>query len=146
MVGSVRQGLAVAAAMAIIVVIGVFVAAPAEKIGNPAYTRLGVSQVSDGSQPGGNMEGKEVRFGPILSGLYATVTTDTSNGAVIAFHDSFTPLGGMIPLINIELGEITPGGVGSGLYGMLIFAVLAVFIAGLMVGRTPEYLLSLIHI
>jgi K+-transporting ATPase ATPase A chain len=140
MVGNLKQGFAIAAAMATVVVIGIFVAAPAEKIGNPAFTKIGVSQTSDGLSPGGNMEGKEVRFGPVLSGLYAVVTTDTSNGAVIAFHDSFTPLGGLVPLVNIELGEITPGGVGSGLYGMLVFAVLAVFIAGLMVGRTPEYL------
>ncbi len=140
MVGNVRQGLAVAGAMAAVVLIGIAIAAPAEKIGNPAFTKLGISQASSGSSPGGNMEGKEVRFGPILSGLYAVVTTDTSNGAVIAFHDSFTPLGGMVPLVNMKLGEITPGGVGSGMYGMLVFAILAVFIAGLMVGRTPEYL------
>jgi K+-transporting ATPase ATPase A chain len=140
MVGNLKQGLAVAGAMAFVVVLGVAVAAPAEKVGNPAFTRIGISQTSDGSSPGGNMEGKEVRFGPILSGLWATVTTDTSTGAVNSFHDSFTPLGGLVPLINMQLGEITPGGVGSGLYGMLIFAVLSVFIAGLMVGRTPEYL------
>jgi len=140
MVGSIKQGLALAGAMAFVVVVGVAIAAPAEKIGNPAFTQLGISQASTGSAPGGNMEGKEVRFGPILSGLWATVTTDTSTGAVNSFHDSFTPLGGLVPLVNIELGEITPGGVGSGLYGMLVFAVLAVFIAGLMVGRTPEYL------
>jgi potassium-transporting ATPase potassium-binding subunit len=140
MVGSIKQGLAIAGAMAFVVVLGVAVAAPAEKIGNPAFTRAGISQVSDGSSPGGNMEGKEVRFGPILSGLWATVTTDTSTGAVNSFHDSFTPMGGLVTLVNMQLGEITPGGVGSGLYGMLIFAVLSVFIAGLMVGRTPEYL------
>jgi K+-transporting ATPase ATPase A chain len=140
MVGNIKQGIAIAAAMAVIVVVGVFITAPAEKIGNPAFTQIGVGQVSNGSSPGGNMEGKEVRFGPILSGTWATVTTDTSTGAVNSFHDSFTPLGGLVPLVNIELGEITPGGVGSGLYGMLVFAVLAVFIAGLMVGRTPEYL------
>jgi potassium-transporting ATPase potassium-binding subunit len=140
MVGSLKQGLALAGAMAFVVVIGVAIAAPAEKIGNPAFNQLGVSQASNGSAPGGNMEGKEVRFGPILSGLWATVTTDTSTGAVNSFHDSFTPLGGLVTMVNIELGEITPGGVGSGLYGMLVFAVLAVFIAGLMVGRTPEYL------
>jgi K+-transporting ATPase ATPase A chain len=140
MVGNVRQGLAVAGAMAAVLVIGIAVAAPAEKIGNPAFTRLGVGQASSGSSPGGNMEGKEVRFGPILSGTFATVTTDTSTGAVNSFHDSFTPLGGLVPLVNMELGEITPGGVGSGMYGMLVFAILSVFIAGLMVGRTPEYL------
>jgi K+-transporting ATPase ATPase A chain len=140
MVGNPKQGLAVVGAMAFVLLLGVAVAAPAEKIGNPAFTKLGVSQTSDASSPGGNMEGKEVRFGPILSGLWATVTTDTSTGAVNSFHDSFTPLGGLVALIDMQLGEITPGGVGSGLYGMLIFAVLSVFIAGLMVGRTPEYL------
>src|SRR5579884_1982162 len=140
MVGKVKQGIAIAAAMALVVVVGIFIVAPVEKIGNPAFTRLGLDQSSTGTSPGGNMEGKEVRFGPILSGTFATVTTDTSTGAVDSFHDSFTPLGGLVPLVNIELGEITPGGVGSGLYGMLVFAVLAVFIAGLMVGRTPEYL------
>ncbi len=140
MVGNVKQGLAVAGAMAALMVVGIFIAAPAEKIGNPAFTRIGVSQASNGSSPGGNMEGKEVRFGPILSGTFATVTTDTSTGAVDSFHDSFTPLGGMVPLVNMKLGEITPGGVGSGMYGMLVFAILAVFIAGLMAGRTPEYL------
>jgi len=140
MVGNVKQGIAIAAAMALVVVVGIFIVAPVEKIGNPAFTRLGLDQSSTGTSPGGNMEGKEVRFGPILSGTFATVTTDTSTGAVDSFHDSFTPLGGLVPLVNIELGEITPGGVGSGLYGMLVFAVLAVFIAGLMVGRTPEYL------
>ena len=140
MVGSVRQGLALAGAMAFVVIVGVAVAVPAETAGNPAFTRLGISQQPTGSAPGGNMEGKEVRFGPELSGLWATVTTDTSTGAVNSFHDSFTPLGGLVAMVNIELGEITPGGVGSGLYGILVFAVLAVFIAGLMVGRTPEYL------
>ena len=140
MVGSVKEGLAIAGAMAFVVIVGVAIAAPAEKTGNPAFTQLGISQESNGSAPGGNMEGKEVRFGPIMTALWATVTTDTSTGAVNGFHDSFTPLGGLVPLVNIELGEITPGGVGSGLYGVLVFAVLAVFIAGLMVGRTPEYL------
>jgi K+-transporting ATPase ATPase A chain len=140
MVGNIKQGIAVAAAMAFIVLLGIFIAAPAEKIGNPEFTKAGISQTSNGDSPGGNMEGKEVRFGPILSGVFATVTTDTSTGAVNSFHDSFTPLGGLVPLVNIELGEITPGGVGSGMYGVLVFAVIAVFIAGLMVGRTPEYL------
>ncbi|MGI8550112.1 MAG: potassium-transporting ATPase subunit KdpA, partial [Dehalococcoidia bacterium] len=138
--GSSRQGWAVFGAMATIFVLGVAVAAPAEKIGNPAFTQLGISQISNGSSPGGNMEGKEVRFGPIMSGVYATTTTDTSTGAVIASHDSLSPLGGMVAMGDMQLGEITPGGVGSGLYGMLVFAVLAVFIAGLMVGRTPEFL------
>ncbi len=140
MVGSIKQGLAIAGAMAFVLVLGIAVSSPAEKIGNPAFTQLGVSQASTASSPGGNMEGKEVRFGPINSAVWMTATTDTSTGAVNSFHDSFTPLGGLVALVDMQLGEITPGGVGSGLYGMLIFAVLAVFIAGLMVGRTPEYL------
>jgi K+-transporting ATPase ATPase A chain len=138
--GNVREGWTVFAAMAVILLIAVFVATPAEKIGNPAFTRLGISQSSNGVSPGGNMEGKEVRFGPINSGLFATLTTSTSTGAVIAAHDSLTPLGGLVAMVDMQLGEITPGGVGAGLYGMLVFAILAVFIAGLMVGRTPEYL------
>jgi potassium-transporting ATPase potassium-binding subunit len=138
LIGNVKQGLSVAAAMAVIVLIGISVAAPAEKIGNPAFIRAGVSQASNGGSPGGNMEGKDVRNGPIMSALFATVTTDTSTGAVNSSHDSFTPLGGLAPLVNIELGEITPGGVGSGLYGVLVFAVIAVFIAGLMVGARPK--------
>jgi K+-transporting ATPase ATPase A chain len=101
---------------------------------------VGVSQQRTATQSGGNMEGKSVRFGPILSGQFAASTTGTSTGSVDASHDSFTPLGGMVPLVSIELGEITPGGVGAGLYGMLMFAIIAVFVAGLMVGRTPEYL------
>src|SRR5262249_10914239 len=106
--------------------------------GNPLLA--GVDQKQSLSQPGGNMEGKEVRFGIANSALFATVTTDASCGAVNGVHDSFTPLGGMVPLVNIMLGEIVFGGVGAGMYGMLIFVVLSVFIAGLMVGRTPEYL------
>jgi potassium-transporting ATPase potassium-binding subunit len=140
MVGNVKQGIAVAAAMAVFLLIGIAIAAPAEKIGNPAFTQLGISQASTGTSPGGNMEGKEVRFGPILSATWATLTTGSGNGSVNAMHDSFTPLGGLVPLVNLQLGEITPGGIGTGLYGVLIFAILAVFIAGLMVGRTPEYL------
>ena len=101
---------------------------------------MNVTQAVTDQQAGGNMEGKEVRFGPAASGLFAATTTGTSTGAVIAAHDSFTPLGGAAPLVNMMLGEVSPGGVGAGLYGMLIFALLAVFIAGLMVGRTPEYL------
>src|SRR5579884_4089289 len=101
MVGKVKQGIAIAAAMALVVVVGIFIVAPVEKIGNPAFTRLGLDQSSTGTSPGGNMEGKEVRFGPILSGTFATVTTDTSTGAVDSFHDSFTPLGGLVPLVNI---------------------------------------------
>lgn len=134
MSGDTRQGWALLAAMLFILVAGVAIAYWAEASGNPALASLGVDAT------GGNYEGKEVRFGVVMSALYAAVTTGLSCGAVNAMHDSFTPLGGMIPLIMIKLGEVLPGGVGSGLYGMLIFAVLAVFVAGLMVGRTPEYL------
>ena len=112
----------------------------AEGAGNPAFAALGIDPAPGALQAGGNMEGKEVRFGISASALFATVTTDASCGAVNTMHDSLTPLGGMVPMINIMLGEIIFGGVGSGLYGMLLFAILAVFIAGLMVGRTPEYL------
>jgi K+-transporting ATPase ATPase A chain len=132
MVGDQRQGWAVFAVMGLLFLGGVLVAYWAEAAGNPAFAALGID--------GGNMEGKEVRFGIANSALFATVTTDASCGAVNAMHDSFTPLGGLVPLFNIQLGEIIFGGVGSGLYGMLLFAILAVFIAGLMVGRTPEYL------
>jgi potassium-transporting ATPase potassium-binding subunit len=134
MVKDTRQGWALFAVMAVLFFIGVAVAYWSEAAGNPAFAKMGI----DAS--GGNMEGKEVRFGIANSALWATVTTDTSCGAVNSMHDSFTPLGGMVPLINIQLGEVVYGGVGSGLYGMLVFAVLSVFIAGLMVGRTPEYL------
>src|SRR5438132_4104394 len=113
---------------------------PFEAAGNPTLPSRGADQTVTAAQPGGNMEGKEVRFGPETSGLYAATTTGTSNGAVIAAHDSFTPIGGAVPLVNMMLGEVSPGGTGSGLYGMLVFALLSVFIAGLMVGRTPEYL------
>ncbi len=129
-----RHGWAVWGAMATLFLVGVFVAWHAEDSGNPIHQKLGVA-IADG-----NMEGKEVRFGIFNSALFATVTTDASCGAVNAMHDSFTPLGGLIPLFNIQTGEVIFGGVGAGLYGMLIFVVLAVFIAGLMVGRTPEYL------
>jgi potassium-transporting ATPase potassium-binding subunit len=112
----------------------------AEGKGNPAFQALGIDQGASELQAGGNMEGKEVRFGIAQSALFTTVTTDASCGAVNAMHDSLTPLGGLVPLVNIMLGEIIFGGVGSGLYGMLLFAILSVFIAGLMVGRTPEYL------
>ena len=112
----------------------------AEAKGNPAFAALGVDTQPSQTQAGGNMEGKEVRFGIANSALFTTVTTDASCGAVNNMHDSLTPIGGMVPMVNIMLGEIIFGGVGSGLYGMLLFAILAVFIAGLMVGRTPEYL------
>jgi K+-transporting ATPase ATPase A chain len=134
MVKDTRQGWALFAVMAVLFFLGVSVAYWSEAAGNPAFARMGVDPT------GGNMEGKEVRFGVANSALWATVTTDTSCGAVNGMHDSFTPLGGMIPMINMQLGEVVYGGVGSGLYGMLVFAVLSVFIAGLMVGRTPEYL------
>jgi K+-transporting ATPase ATPase A chain len=134
MVKNTRQGWALFAVMAVLLFLGVSVAYWSEASGNPAFARMGVDP------GGGNMEGKEVRFGITNSALWATVTTDTSCGAVNSMHDSFTPLGGMIPMINMQLGEVVYGGVGSGLYGMLVFAVLSVFIAGLMVGRTPEYL------
>jgi potassium-transporting ATPase potassium-binding subunit len=138
MTGSQRHGWAVFAVMAILFLVGVTVAYWAEARGNTLLA--GTDQKSSVTQPGGNMEGKEVRFGIANSALWATVTTDTSCGAINSWHDSFTPLGGMVPLANIMLSEVVFGGVGSGMYGMLIYIVLAVFIAGLMVGRTPEYL------
>jgi K+-transporting ATPase ATPase A chain len=138
MTGSRRHGWAVWAAMAFLFLAGVTVAYWAESRGNPLIER--VDQQSSSLQPGGNMEGKEVRFGIASSALFATVTTDASCGAVNSMHDSYTPLGGMVPLVNIMLGEVIFGGVGAGLYGMLLFVILSVFIAGLMVGRTPEYL------
>lgn len=138
MTGSQRHGWAVWAAMLILFFAGVSVAYWAEARGNPLLT--GMDQHANAMQAGGNMEGKEVRFGIVNSALWATVTTDTSCGAINSWHDSFTPLGGLVPLANIMLGEIIFGGVGSGMYGMLIYIILAVFIAGLMVGRTPEYL------
>jgi K+-transporting ATPase ATPase A chain len=134
MTGKKRHGWAVFWSMAILFLVGALVAGFFEVRGNPIHHGLGVSSAM------GNMEGKEVRFGPVDSALFATITTDASCGAVNAMHDSFTPLGGLVPLLNIQLGEIIFGGVGAGLYGMLLFVVLAVFIAGLMVGRTPEYL------
>lgn len=140
MVGKIKQGLAIGAVMAIILLAGMAIAATSEQVGNPALTRAGVTQTASATMAGGNMEGKEVRFGPILSGQFLAATTGTSTGAVDSSHDSMTPIGGMVALVNMQLGEITPGGVGSGLYGILVFAILAVFIAGLMVGRTPEYL------
>ncbi|MBV8192420.1 MAG: potassium-transporting ATPase subunit KdpA [Alphaproteobacteria bacterium] len=140
MVGDQRQGWAVLAVMAFLFLAGTLVAYWAEAAGNPNIAKLGVDTAPSALQAGGNMEGKEVRFGIANSALFATITTDASCGAVNAMHDSFTPLGGLVPLFNIQLGEIIVGGVGAGLYGMLLFAILAVFIAGLMVGRTPEYL------
>ena len=138
MTGSQRHGWAVWGAMAFLFATGVTVAYAMEARGNPLLH--GVDQTASATQSGGNMEGKEVRFGIADSALYATVTTDASCGAVNSMHDSYTPLGGMVPLINIMLGEVVFGGVGAGLYGMIVFVILSVFIAGLMVGRTPEYL------
>jgi K+-transporting ATPase ATPase A chain len=140
MAGNKKQGIAVLMAMLALWLAASVGAMLFETNGNSALDAVKVNQATTSSQPGGNMEGKESRFGPVSSGLFAASTTDTSTGAVNASHDSFTPLGGMVPLVNIMFGEVSPGGVGSGLYGMLIFALLAVFIAGLMVGRTPEYL------
>ena len=140
MVSDQRQGWAVLAAMTVLFVVMVIPATHYEELGNPLFTPLGVDQSSSLLQSGGNMEGKEVRFGIAASSLFATITTAASCGAVNAMHDSFTPLGGAVPLVMIQLGEVVFGGVGSGLYGMLIFAIMAVFIAGLMIGRTPEYL------
>jgi K+-transporting ATPase ATPase A chain len=139
MAGNRRQGWALFGAMLVLSLAGVLALYAAESAGNPNFTKLGVDQATTITQSGGNMEGKEVRFGIANSALFATLTTDASCGAVNAMHDSFTPLGGLIPLINIQLGEIIWGGVGSGLYGMLLFAIVAMFVAGLMVGRTPEY-------
>ncbi|BBP00610.1 potassium-transporting ATPase subunit KdpA [Sulfuriferula nivalis] len=140
MVGDTRQGWAILAAMTVLFVGFLAVAEYAELQGNPALTALGADQTVSVSQSGGNMEGKETRFGIVNSALFATITTAASCGAVNSMHDSFTPLGGMVPLAQIQLGEVVFGGVGSGLYGMLIYVVIAVFIAGLMIGRTPEYL------
>src|SRR6266550_2050979 len=140
MVHDERQGWAIFSAMAILFLAGVTTAYWSESHGNPAVAAFNVDSAPSGLQAGGNMEGKEVRFGPALSALYATVTTDTSCGAVNSMHDSFLPVGGMVPLVDIQLGEVIFGGVGSGLYGMLAFAIVAMFVAGLMVGRTPEYL------
>ncbi len=139
-VGNVKQGIAIAATMGIVLCAMVGIAAYAEQVGNPALTNIGVNQANTATQSGGNLEGKSVVFGPIYSAQFAATTTGTSTGSVDSSHDSYTPIGGLVPLLSIQLGEVTPGGVGAGLYGMLVFAILAVFIAGLMVGRTPEYL------
>jgi K+-transporting ATPase ATPase A chain len=139
-VGDLRQGWALLAAMTVLFVAAVLVVIPAEQAGNPLIAGLGVDPSHTALQAGGNMEGKEVRFGIAASALFAAITTAASCGAVNAMHDAFTPLGGMVPLALMQLGEVVFGGVGTGLYSMLIFAILAVFIAGLMIGRTPEYL------
>ncbi len=140
MVGDRRQGWALFAVMAILFIGGAATAIWAEQQGNPQFSKIGIDQHASAAQSGGNMEGKEVRFGIVESAMWATVTTDTSCGAVNSMHDSYTPLGGLVPMVNMQLGEVIFGGVGSGLYGIIVMAVLAVFIAGLMVGRTPEYL------
>jgi K+-transporting ATPase ATPase A chain len=140
MVGDTRQGWALLAAMMIIFIAFLAVAEWSEQSGNPAFTSLGVDQTASALQPGGNMEGKEVRFGIPNSALWATATTSASNGSVNSMHDSYMPLGGLVTLVMIQLGEVVFGGVGSGLYGMLVFVIVAVFVAGLLVGRTPEYL------
>jgi len=140
MVGDTRQGWAILAAMVILLTTFMFVAYWAEANGNPAFAQFGIDQTASDVNPGGNMEGKELRFGIARSALFATATTATSTGAVNSMHDSYMPLGGFVPLFMMQLGEVVLGGVGSGLYGMLVFVILAVFIAGLMVGRTPEYL------
>jgi K+-transporting ATPase ATPase A chain len=139
MVKSQKHGWAVFAAMSFLFFAGLLVAYWAEARGNPIFPR-GVDQVASASQSGGNMEGKEVRYGIANSVLWATATTDASNGSVNSMHDSYTPLGGLVPLTNILLGEVIFGGVGAGMYGVLVMIVLSVFLAGLMVGRTPEYL------
>ncbi len=140
MIGDVRQGWVILASMTVIFVPLLLSCYWAEQAGNPSLTSLGVDQRATDSQPGGNMEGKEARFGVVQSAIWASATTAASNGSVNAMHDSFTPMGGLVAMWLIQLGEVVFGGVGSGLYGMLVFAVIAVFVAGLMVGRTPEYL------
>ncbi|HEY2889613.1 MAG TPA: potassium-transporting ATPase subunit KdpA [Dongiaceae bacterium] len=140
MVGNMRQGWALFGVMGILFLCGVLVSYWAESNVNPAFAKLGVDQAYSESQAGGNMEGKEVRFGITDSSLFETTTTDTSDGAVNSMHDSYTPLGGLVAIVNMQLGEVIFGGVGCGLYGMLLYAIVALFIAGLMVGRTPEYL------
>jgi K+-transporting ATPase ATPase A chain len=140
LVGDMRQGWALLAAMTVLFVVSVLIVTPSEQGGNPQFAALGVDQSASDTQPGGNMEGKEARFGITATTLFAAITTAASCGAVNGMHDSFTPLGGALPMVLMQLGEVVFGGVGSGLYGMLIFAILTVFIAGLMIGRTPEYL------
>jgi K+-transporting ATPase ATPase A chain len=139
MVRDTRQGWAIFATMSVLFLVGAFICYWAEQRGNPQTAQMGLQTTYTQSQPGGNMEGKEVRFGNAMTALFATVTTDASCGAVIGMHDSFTPLGGLVPLFNIQTDEVIFGGVGAGLYSMLIYVIVAVFIGGLMVGRTPEY-------
>ncbi len=140
MVGDTRQGWAIFAAFTVMFFIGVFVCYGFEQQGNPILAKMGIQTAATATQPGGNMEGKEVRFGVVNSTLWATITTDTSCGAVNSWHDSFLPIAGLVPLLNMMTDIVIFGGVGAGMYGILIYAIIAVFIAGLMVGRTPEYL------
>jgi K+-transporting ATPase ATPase A chain len=140
MVGDTRQGWAILSAMTIVFVVLLALCAVSEQAGNPLLTKLGVDQTASELKSGGNMEGKEARFGIVNSALWATATTAASNGSVNSMHDSYTPLGGLVPMWLMQLGEVIFGGVGSGLYGMIVFAIVAVFVAGLMIGRTPEYL------
>ncbi len=140
MVGDTRQGWALLATMTIVLVAMMAVAVVAEQNGNPLLGKLGVDQTASATHSGGNMEGKEVRFGIANSAIWASATTAASNGSVNSMHDSYTPLGGLVPMLLMQLGEVIFGGVGSGLYGMIVFALVAVFVAGLMIGRTPEYL------
>ena len=140
MVGDARQGWALLSAMTIVLVTLMALCTWSEQGGNPRFAGIGIDQAASNMQPGGNMEGKEARFGIVSSAIWATATTAASNGSVNSMHDSFTPMGGLYPLVLIQFGEIIFGGVGSGLYGMLVIAIITVFIAGLMVGRTPEYL------
>jgi K+-transporting ATPase ATPase A chain len=140
MVGDTRQGWAILAAMSLVFATLTFITVPAEQGGNPAFSALNIDQIASIEQSGGNMEGKETRFGITNSALWAVATTAASNGSVNAMHDSFTPIGGMIPMALMQLGEVIFGGNGSGLYGMIMFAIVAVFVSGLMIGRTPEYL------
>jgi K+-transporting ATPase ATPase A chain len=140
MVRDTRQGWAILAAMLIIFIPCLLFCVYIEQQGNPSFDKLGIDQTASTTQPGGNMEGKEARFGIVSSAIWATATTAASNGSVNSMHDSYTPLGGLIPMWLMQLGEIVFGGVGSGLYGILAFVIVAVFVAGLMIGRTPEYL------
>jgi K+-transporting ATPase ATPase A chain len=140
MVGDLRQGWTLLAAMTVVFAVLLAVAVGAEQAGNPVLSKAGADIAASEGSPGGNMEGKEVRFGIANSAIWATATTAASNGSVNSMHDSFTPLGGLVPMWLMQLGEVIFGGVGSGLYGLLVFALVAVFVAGLMIGRTPEYL------
>ena len=140
MIRATRQGWAIFAATMVLIVVGLAITAPSEQHGSPVLRQSGVNLAASSNSPGGNMEGKETRFGIVDSSLWASTTTDTANGSVDASHDSLTAMGGGVALTNIFIGEVIPGGVGVGLNGMLMLVIIAVFIGGLMVGRTPEYL------